>query len=232
MGEPARLVRWRRHGVLLGQAQMGANAFVDARQGRITKSRLRFPNGDFTAVQDRQAVAISARSRVARILPLGAEMPSSNASVSRRRFCAGACQAVSGATLATVFAGCGGGGDSPTSPSSRGVELGVAAGRFTGSGVDVTVAGSALGAVGGSVLVESVAGVFLLSRTAESAFTAIDAVCSHQSCTITNADGSAYVCPCHGSRYDRNGRVLAGPATAALRQFQTTFTSGVVTIAL
>jgi cytochrome b6-f complex iron-sulfur subunit len=159
-------------------------------------------------------------------------MPLSNASVSRRRFCAGACQAVSGATLATVFAGCGGGGDSPTSPSTRAVDLGKAAGRYTGSGVEVSVAGSALASVGGAVLVESVAGVFLLSRSAESAFTAIDAVCSHQSCTVTGGDGAVYVCPCHGSRYDRNGRVLAGPATAALRQFPTTFASGIVTIAL
>ena len=158
-------------------------------------------------------------------------MSSSNASVSRRRFCAGACQAVSGATLATVFAGCGG-GDSPTSPSSRGVGLGVAAGRYTGSGVEVSVGTSALTGVGGAVLVESVAGVFLVSRTAESSFTAIDAVCSHQSCTVTNTDGTTYVCPCHGSRYDRNGRVLNGPATAALRQFPTTFASGIVTIAL
>lgn len=160
-------------------------------------------------------------------------MPTSNPSVSRRRFCAGACQAVSGATLATMLAGCGGGdADSPTSPSSFGAKLGVSAGRYNGSGVDVTVSGSALATVGGAVLVESVAGVFLLSRTAESTFTAVDAVCSHQSCTVANADGAAYVCPCHGSRYDRNGRVLAGPATAALRQFPTAFTNGIVTIAL
>ena len=69
------------------------------------------------------------------------------------------------------------------------------------------------------MLVESIAGVFLLARTAETAFSAIDAVCSHESCTITGADGTAYVCPCHGSRYNRNGQVLNGPATAALRQF-------------
>ncbi|HWI17616.1 MAG TPA: Rieske (2Fe-2S) protein [Vicinamibacterales bacterium] len=127
-----------------------------------------------------------------------------------------------------MITGCGG-GDSPTSPSSRGVTLSVAAGRYTGSGVNVDVAG-ALNDVGGAVLVESIAGVFLLARTSASTFTAIDAVCSHQSCTVTDADGSAYVCPCHGSRYDRNGRVLNGPATAALRQFPTTFASGVVTI--
>jgi Rieske Fe-S protein len=130
-----------------------------------------------------------------------------------------------------MFAGCGG-GDSPTSPSSRTVELGVSAGRYTGSGVDVNIAGSALANVGGAVLVESVAGVFLLARTADTTFSAIDAVCSHQSCTVTGADDSVYVCPCHGSRYDRNGRVLQGPATASLRKFPTTFASGVVTILL
>lgn len=159
-------------------------------------------------------------------------MSTSNPSVSRRRFCAGACQAVSGATLATVLAGCGGGADSPTSPGGRAVDLGVANGRYTGSGVDVDVSGSALAAVGGAVLVQSVAGVFLLARTGDATFSAIDAVCSHQSCTVTGAADTVYVCPCHGSRYDRSGRVLAGPATAALRQFQTTVASGVVTIVL
>ena len=110
--------------------------------------------------------------------------------------------------------------------------LGVSQGRFTGSAVAVDVAGSALATVGGAVLVESIAGVFLLARTAEGSFTAVDAVCSHQSCTVTGIADTTYVCPCHGSRYDRNGRVLAGPATAALRQFPTSFASGVVTIAL
>ena len=128
-----------------------------------------------------------------------------------------------------MLAGCGAG--SPTSPGGRAEPLGVSQGRFTGSGVNVDVAGS-LTEVGGAVLVESIAGVFLLSRTSASAFTAIDAVCSHQSCTVSGADGSVYVCPCHGSRYDRNGRVLQGPATASLRQFQTTFASNVVTIVL
>jgi cytochrome b6-f complex iron-sulfur subunit len=159
-------------------------------------------------------------------------MPTMNSSVSRRQFCSEACKAVSCVTLATMTAGCGGGADSPTSPSSRAVPLGVSAGRFTGSAVDVDVAGSALNDVGGAVLVESIAGVFLVSRTSSGTFTAIDAVCSHQSCTVTSADGTAYVCPCHGSRYDRNGRVLNGPAVAALRQFPTTFASGVVTIVL
>ena len=110
--------------------------------------------------------------------------------------------------------------------------LPVLSGRFSGSGVQVTVGGSPLDNVGSAALVESTAGVFLLSRTGANTFGALDAICSHESCTITGADGSVYVCPCHGSRYSRTGQVLEGPAKASLRQFATTFTDGVVTIAV
>lgn len=157
-------------------------------------------------------------------------MSDANAPVSRRRFCAGACQAASGATLATLFSACG--GSSPTSPSDMASALGVVSGGFTGSGVQVTVGGTALADVGGAVLVQSTAGVFLLARTSATAFSAVEAVCTHEGCTITGADGATYVCPCHGSRYNRSGQVLAGPASASLRQYATTFTNGVVTIAL
>lgn len=158
-------------------------------------------------------------------------MPDIRIPITRRQFCTGACQVASGATLATLVAACSGGG-SPTSPSGNPTKLGVSTGRFTGTGVQVSVAGTALADTGGAVLVESTAGVFLLARVGANAFSAIDAVCSHESCTVTGADGSSYVCPCHGSRYSRSGEVLQGPARAALRQFPTTFSEGTVTIAL
>ena len=93
-------------------------------------------------------------------------------------------------------------------------------------------ASGALTEVGGAVLVDSIAGLFLLSRASASTFTAVDAICTHEGCTVNGQDGSTYVCPCHGSRYNRNGQVIAGPAKANLRQYATTFTDGVVTIAL
>jgi nitrite reductase/ring-hydroxylating ferredoxin subunit len=136
------------------------------------------------------------------------------------------------ATLATLVAACSDGASSPTSPSGTASMLNVVAGRFTGSGVQVTAAGSALANVGGAVLVESTAGVFLIARTGESTFSAIEAVCTHEGCTITGAEGAIYVCPCHGSRYNRSGQVMAGPATASLRQYASTFADGVVTIRL
>ena len=109
--------------------------------------------------------------------------------------------------------------------------LGVLAGRFTGAAVQVTVSES-LSDVGGAALVESTAGLFLLARTGASSFQAIDGVCTHEGCTITGADGDTYVCPCHGSRYNRSGQVLAGPARSSLRPYSTTFADGVVTIAV
>ena len=160
-------------------------------------------------------------------------MSDANSLVSRRHFCAGACQVASGATLATLFTGCGGG--SPTSPSGGGgsvSSLGIVQGRFTTGRVDVTVAGTALATEGGVALVESIAGVYLLARTSASSFTAVEGVCTHEGCTVSNTDGDQYVCPCHGSRYTRSGQVVHGPAMASLRRYTTSFTDGVVTIAI
>jgi Rieske Fe-S protein len=179
-------------------------------------------------------------------------MPDSCTPVSRRRFCAGACQAASAATLASLVSACG--GSSPVSPTptpgggggggngggggggngggSGPSPLGRLMGTFTGANVRVNTAGSALETVGGAVLVESIAGVFLVARTDANAFVAIEAVCTHEGCTITGVEGTIYVCPCHGSRYDRSGRVVAGPARSSLRQYATSAADGIVTIAL
>jgi cytochrome b6-f complex iron-sulfur subunit len=146
--------------------------------------------------------------------------------VSRREFCAGACCAA----LATVASACG--GDGPNSPSAPATTLGTLNGQFSGSSVRVNTAGTALDNVGGAALVESVAGVFLVSRNGASTFGALDAVCTHEGCTITGAAGDIYVCPCHGSRYSQNGQVVNGPAKANLRQYATSFSNGVVTISI
>jgi len=151
--------------------------------------------------------------------------------VSRRQFCAGACQIASCATLATFVSGCGDG--SPTGPSGGGAsKLPSLSGQFANSRVQVNTAGTALADVGGAAVVESVAGVFLISRTSASSVTAIDAVCTHEGCTVNTATADQYVCPCHGSRYDRSGHLVAGPAKASLRQYAATLADGVVTIAL
>lgn len=46
---------------------------------------------------------------------------------------------------------------------------------------------------------------------------ALDLTCTHLGCTVT-VTPTELVCPCHGSRFDRQGRVLEGPAQRPLRQ--------------
>lgn len=67
---------------------------------------------------------------------------------------------------------------------------------------------------GAAVYVED-AGVFVL-RDAKG-MRAMSATCTHLGCTVrSDADSGGFVCPCHGSRYDAEGKVLGGPAPAPL----------------
>ena len=48
---------------------------------------------------------------------------------------------------------------------------------------------------------------------------ALSLVCTHLGCTVT-VTPEGMVCPCHGSRFDRQGAVLSGPAERPLEQLQ------------
>ena len=150
--------------------------------------------------------------------------------VSRRTFCVQACQTASCLALGSLAQACGGGGGS--APSNV-PQLSIVNGSVSGATVVVQVdSASPLAAVGGAAQVRSSGGVFLVSRTAQDTFTALTATCTHETCTITGFDSAAYICPCHGSRFNTTGRVLNGPATTALRTFATQFSSNVLTIGL
>jgi len=46
---------------------------------------------------------------------------------------------------------------------------------------------------------------------------AINAVCTHLGCVVPwNRAAMKYMCPCHGSQYDFNGKVIRGPAPLSL----------------
>lgn len=44
---------------------------------------------------------------------------------------------------------------------------------------------------------------------------ALSLICTHLGCTVS-VTPEGLVCPCHGSRFDRQGRVLTGPAQRSL----------------
>ncbi|MGB9673511.1 MAG: ubiquinol-cytochrome c reductase iron-sulfur subunit, partial [Anaerolineales bacterium] len=48
-------------------------------------------------------------------------------------------------------------------------------------------------------------------------FVALSLVCTHLGCTI-GPQNSEFVCPCHGSKFDANGKVLHGPAEKPLHR--------------
>ncbi len=46
-------------------------------------------------------------------------------------------------------------------------------------------------------------------------FHAISSVCTHLGCIVAITE-SGFQCPCHGSKYNRDGKVIAGPAPSPL----------------
>ena len=49
-------------------------------------------------------------------------------------------------------------------------------------------------------------------------FYAISSVCTHLGCNVKRG-GPGFECPCHGSRFDGNGRVVHGPAPKPLEWY-------------
>jgi Rieske Fe-S protein len=151
----------------------------------------------------------------------------------RREFCAQACQ-LAALALGGSLAGCGG-GSGVTGPSGGGGGQSLPTVSASSAGGAATLAvdsASPLSAVGGAALVQTSGGLLLVAHTAQDTFSALNSTCTHERCTITGYTGQDFVCPCHGSRFDANGRVLTGPASRSLQSHPTQFASGVLTITL
>ncbi len=60
--------------------------------------------------------------------------------------------------------------------------------------------------------------VYLMRKGSQ--FRAVSAVCTHLGCTVNRAaDGNGFHCPCHGSQFDENARIISGPAPRGLPWF-------------
>jgi len=71
-----------------------------------------------------------------------------------------------------------------------------------------------------SVTLDATAGIYLI-HVAEGFFS-LNAVCTHLGCLTTwKPDAGVIACPCHGSRFSREGQKLAGPAPKPLPWLKT-----------
>lgn len=61
--------------------------------------------------------------------------------------------------------------------------------------------------------------IYILAQ-GDGTFAALSPICTHLGCTV-EIEGQRLVCPCHGSIYDRSGKVLQGPAEQPLVRFHT-----------
>lgn len=80
--------------------------------------------------------------------------------------------------------------------------------------------------VGGAISAAGPSGPLLIAQPTEGHVVAFSAVCTHQGCTVTPADGELR-CPCHGSVFDlATGTNLSGPAPAPLPEAQVEVVDG------
>lgn len=64
---------------------------------------------------------------------------------------------------------------------------------------------------------------FLLVRFEDGGFLALSTRCTHLACTVTwNEQRQIFLCPCHGSEFERDGAVLNPPAPRPLDRFPVT----------
>ena len=76
--------------------------------------------------------------------------------------------------------------------------------------------------VGGFAIVDTKVGKIIVARTGEATFSACSAICPHKKCEVEyEHDAKQFVCPCHNSRFDLDGKVLKGPAKTDLKKYPT-----------
>jgi len=89
-----------------------------------------------------------------------------------------------------------------------------------------------LTSVGGAMIIDTAQDTILVMRTSDTGVAAVSAICTHAGCLV-DFDSSAQLvsCPCHGSQFGEDGRVLRGPARQPLRSYQASLANDVITVA-
>jgi Rieske Fe-S protein len=87
--------------------------------------------------------------------------------------------------------------------------------------------------VGSSMTIKIKDRSVMFVRVTEDSVLGFDPACTHQQCIVEHRAGSDRIeCPCHGSVFDLEGKVLKGPAEKPLHRFDTSLEEGRVVIDL
>ena len=85
--------------------------------------------------------------------------------------------------------------------------------------------------VGASTLVKAEGSPILLVRTTTEEIRGYSAICTHLGCLVgwRKEQGDIY-CPCHGGRFNLDGKVIGGPPPSPLHRYPVTIVEGVIQI--
>jgi cytochrome b6-f complex iron-sulfur subunit len=143
--------------------------------------------------------------------------------IDRRDFLKALAASGGAAALGTFLAGC--------APS---LTTGSGAGSGSGITLDLTKPeNQSLAAVGGALALDAnnldPQGL-LLYRLNENTVLAFSRKCPHMGCVVGEFQGGLAACPCHGSQFDTNGKVVKGPAPSPLKSYSAALSGSTVTV--
>jgi len=86
--------------------------------------------------------------------------------------------------------------------------------------VPLVHAAAAVKTVGGSATVTVEGKRIILVRASQDTVRAFDNRCTHLGCKVSwHGDTQQFVCPCHGGKFDAEGKNVAGPPPSPLKEY-------------
>jgi len=81
--------------------------------------------------------------------------------------------------------------------------------------------------IGGSLIKNGV----IVARITSTEYIAISQTCTHETISVNFQSAEKnFLCPRHGSKFDRNGNAINGPATKPLHKYNVEFNAGILRV--
>jgi cytochrome b6-f complex iron-sulfur subunit len=91
--------------------------------------------------------------------------------------------------------------------------------------------GSSIKHVGDSTVSNGVIVARIAADNAAGSFVAVQVACTHEGGTLGyNSNQGLFVCPLHGSVFNKSGSVVQGPATTSLKQYNISVTGSTLSV--